>query len=129
MLLELLLLRALRASSGLCGCSPLARANKFSISVRLITPLILPDRLAPGMADALIAGATIPLRCVGDTLLTGVGPACACGKGVIGDGGTRDAGCNAGVEGPEEEGLGLSTTHMRWERVATSLATVWASVE
>jgi hypothetical protein len=35
----------------------------------------------------------------------------------------------AGVGGPEDEGEGESTTHMRWERVATSLATVCASVE
>lgn len=47
----------------------------------------------------------------------------------MGDGGTRDAGCSAGVEGPEDDGLGPSTTHMRCERVATNLATVCASVE
>jgi hypothetical protein len=130
MLLELLLLRARLASSGSCGCRPLALANRFRISVRLITPLILPDRLAPVIAEAEMAGATapVPMRCVGAAEFTGVGPECACGKGVMGDGGTSEAGCRAGVEGPEEEGEGLSTTHMRWERVATSFATVWASV-
>jgi len=34
----------------------------------------------------------------------------------------------AGVDGPEEDGEGESTTHIRWDRVATSLATVWARV-
>jgi hypothetical protein len=57
-----------------------------------------------------------------------MGPECVCGRGVIGDGGTRVAGVSAGVDGPEDEGDGLSTTHMRCERVATSFATVWASV-
>jgi hypothetical protein len=130
MLLELLLRRARLASSGSCGCKPLAFANKFRMSVRLITPLILPERLAPDIADAEIAGATapVPTRCVGAVELTGVGPETICGRGVMGDGGTRDAGVSAGVDGPEEEGEGLSTTHMRCERVATNFATVWASV-
>jgi hypothetical protein len=77
-----------------------------------------------------MAGATapVPARCVGAVELTGMGPWTVCGRGVMGDGGTRDAGWRAGVGGPEEEGEGLSTTHMRWERVATSFATVWASV-
>ena len=130
MLLELLRLLARRASSGSCGCSPPARAKTFRISVKLITPLSRPDRLAPGIALADIAGATVPVpaRCVGAVVFTGVGPDRETGSGVIGDGGTRAAGWIAGVEGPEEAGEGVSTTHMRWERVATSLATVWASV-
>jgi hypothetical protein len=129
-LLELLLRRARLASSGSWGCSPLAFANRFKTSVKLMTPLSLPDRLAPLMADAEMAGATapVPARCVGDVELTGVGPMCVAGRGVMGDGGTRDAGCSAGVGGPEDEGDGLSTTHMRCERVATSFATVCASV-
>jgi hypothetical protein len=45
-----------------------------------------------------------------------------------GNGGTRTAGAAAGVGGPEEAGDGLSTTHILCERVATSLATVWARV-
>jgi hypothetical protein len=51
------------------------------------------------------------------------------GSGVIGEGGTRIAGVAAGVGGPEDAGDGVSTTHIRWERVATSLATVCARVE
>lgn len=100
------------------------------MSVRLITPLSLPDRLAPGMADAEIAGATapVPARCVGTTELTAVGPDTIVGRGVIGEGGTRTDGVSAGVEGPEDAGDGASTTHIRCERVATNLATVWASV-
>jgi hypothetical protein len=130
MLLELLLRRARLASSGSCGCRPLARANKFNISVRLMTPLIRPDKLAPVMADAEMAGIAVPVpaRLVGAVELTGIGPDCVCGRGVIGDGGTRLAGVSAGVDGPEDDGDGLSTTHMRCERVATSFATVWASV-
>lgn len=100
------------------------------MSVRLITPLSLPDRLAPEIALAEIAGATapVPARCVGAVVFTGVGPDSETGSGVIGDGGTRTAGWIAGVEGPEEAGEGVSTTHVRCERVATSLATVWARV-
>ena len=130
MLLELLRLLARRASSGSCGCSPLARANTLRISVRLMTPLSLPERLAPVIALAEMAGATapVPARCVGAVVFTGIGPDREIGSGVIGDGGTRLAGWRAGVEGPEEAGDGVSTTHMRWERVATSFATVCASV-
>lgn len=46
-------------SFGSCGLSPLARANRFSTSVRLTTPVRCPDRLAPGIADAVIEGAAI----------------------------------------------------------------------
>lgn len=132
MLLELDLRLACLASSGSWGLSPLALAKRLSTSVRLMTPLSLPDRLAPGiaeMADAEMAGATAPVaaRCVGAVELTGVGPAIP-GKGVMGDGGTTIAGVIAGVEGPDEAGDGASTTHMRWERVATSFATVCARV-
>lgn len=57
-LLELLELplRCLLASSGLVGCSPLARANKFNISVRLTTPESRPDMCSPGSADAETEG-------------------------------------------------------------------------
>jgi hypothetical protein len=100
------------------------------MSVRLMTPLILPDRVAPVMAEAEIAGATAPVpdKCVGAVELKAVGPVTICGSGVMGDGGTREAGVSAGVDGPDEDGEGLSTTHIRWERVATIFATVWASV-
>ena len=102
------------------------------MSVRLMTPLSLPERLAPGIAeiaDAEIAGATVPVaaRCVGAVEFTGVGPAIP-GSGMIGEGGTNIAGVTAGVEGPDEAGEGASTTHMRCERVATNLATVCARV-
>lgn len=53
--LELLRLARL-VSFGSCGLNPLARANKFKMSVRLTTPVRCPDRLAPGMADAEIDG-------------------------------------------------------------------------
>jgi len=128
MLLLELRLRALRVSSGSWGFSPLAFANRFRTSVKLTTPQRRPDILAPVMAAADMAGAGWIGGCVGD------GEACrpllaAAGSGVIGDGGTRMAGVMAGVGGPEEAGDGCSTTHMRCERVATSLATVWASVD
>jgi hypothetical protein len=38
-------------------------------------------------------------------------------------------GVASGVAGAEVDGEAASTTHIRWERVATSLATVCASVE
>jgi hypothetical protein len=57
-----------------------------------------------------------------------MGPDIIAGRGVMGDGGTRVDGVSAGVDGPEDEGEGLSTTHMRCERVATSFATVCARV-
>lgn len=56
LLLELRL-RALRVSSGSCGLSPLAFANRFRTSVKLTTPQRRPDMLAPVMAEAEIAGA------------------------------------------------------------------------
>lgn len=132
MLLELDLRLARLASSGSWGFSPLARAKRLRMSVRLMTPLSLPERLAPGtaeIADAEMDGATAPVaaRCVGAVEVTGVGPAKP-GSGVIGEGGTTIAGVIAGVEGPDEAGDGASTIHMRCERVATSLATVCASV-
>jgi hypothetical protein len=132
MLLELDLRLACLASSGSWGCNPLALAKRLIMSVRLMTPLSLPERLAPGMAeiaDAEMAGATAPVaaRCVGAVELTGVGPDIP-GSGVIGEGGTTIAGVIAGVEGPDEAGDGASTTHMRCERVATNLATVCARV-
>ena len=99
------------------------------MSVKLITPFNLPDRLAPGIADAEIAGTAV-LAWSGGVVVVVVGMVGNVeGRGVIGDGGTRMAGVAAGVGGPEEAGEGVSTTHMRCELVATSLATVWARVE
>jgi hypothetical protein len=126
--LELLLRRAWRASSGSCGFRPLALANRFKISVRLITPLSLPLKVAPDIADAEIAGAAV-LSCLIGVVVVALMKDAELGRGVIGEGGTRIAGVAAGVGGPEDAGDGVSTTHMRWERVATSLATVCASVE
>lgn len=128
MLLLLDLLLACRASSGSCGCRPLTLANRFSTSVKLTTPLNLPDKLAPEIADAEMAGAAVLWCCAGVVVVADM-MAAEDGRGVMGDGGTRIAGVAAGVGGPEEAGEGVSTTHMRWERVATSLATVWARVE
>lgn len=85
------------------------------MSVRLMTPLILPDKCAPAIADADIEGATAPgpARCVGAGVLTGVGPVIIEGMGEIGDGGTITDGTSAGVDGPEDDGDGASTTHIR----------------
>jgi len=38
-------------------------------------------------------------------------------------------GCRSGVAGALGDGDADSTTHIRWELVATNLATVWARVE
>lgn len=126
MLLELERRLARRASSGSWGWRPLARANRFSRSVRLMTALRRPDSVAPVIALADMAGATapVPARWVGAVVLTGVGPDRETGRGVIGEGGTSVVGWIAGVEAPDDAGEGASTTHMRWERVATSFATV-----
>lgn len=64
------------------------------MSVKLITPLSLPDKLAPGIALAEMAGAATPVavRCVGAIVFTGVGPDNEIGSGVIGDGGTSTVG-------------------------------------
>lgn len=62
-------------------------------------------------------------------MVEATGTGAADGNGVIGDGGTRIAGVAAGVGGPEDAGDGVSTTHIRCERVATSFATVAARVE
>jgi hypothetical protein len=51
--LLLLLRRRRRDSPGSIGFSPLARANRFSVSVRLTTPLSRPEMLAPGMLAAV----------------------------------------------------------------------------
>lgn len=60
--LELLLLRRRRlASSGSLGARPLARANRFRTSVRLMTPVSLPLMCCPGSALALTAGPLAPV--------------------------------------------------------------------
>lgn len=57
-LLELPLLFLL-ASSGSVGCNPLALANRFNISVKLTTPLSLPDMCCPGIAEAETDGVAV----------------------------------------------------------------------
>lgn len=127
LLLKLALLlrrRCLLVSFGSCGLNPLARANRLRISVRLTTPVKRPDMvgteaavkvLLPGLLG--VNGAAAACGLVPLTFVNGFG------------GGTRVAGVKAGVGGPEDDGEGSSTIHMRCERVATSLATVWARVE
>ena len=60
-LLELLELPRLflLASSGSVGCNPLAFAYRFKISVKLITPLNLPDICCPGIAAAETDGVVL----------------------------------------------------------------------
>ena len=119
--LELLLLRRLLlASSGSIGCSPLALAKRFKISVSETTPESLPVIPDVGTAAA-VAVLVVAVR---------IGPCAPDSPGVAGGDKERGGGAmTAGVEGPEEAGDGASTIHMRCERVATSLATVCASVE
>lgn len=47
------------------------------------------------------------------------------GRGVMGDGGTRTAGVEAGVGGPEEAGEGISTTHMLEARGVSWVLAEW----
>lgn len=56
LLLALLPLLFRLASSGSVGCSPLARAKRFNMSVRLTTPDNLPDICWPGRAEAETEG-------------------------------------------------------------------------
>ena len=113
-LLELLRRLAL-CSPGSRGWSPVDLANVLRISVNEMTPLSFPDSLAPAIADAGTAGAA-----AGDG---GAPPAAAVGAP------GNDCGPANGVAGADGDGEGDSTTHMRCERVATSLATVCARVE
>jgi len=57
-----LLRRLRRDSAGSAGLRPLARACRFKISVRLTTPTSLPDRRAPGTADAGTEGVRVGVR-------------------------------------------------------------------
>lgn len=103
------------------------------------TPVSRPDRRAPGKplgitvvmklwfgsgdcgAGALAGGGMM-------TVLTGGGLPTAGPEG----GGAGPAGWlgwRRGVAGALGEGEADSTTHMRWDLVATSLATVWPRVE
>lgn len=76
----------------------------------------LPEILAPGSAAAETAAKEPPEEGFGK-------------RGVVGDVTACDTeGVESGVFPVGVDGES-STTHIRWERVATSLATVWASVE
>lgn len=112
-------LRRERLSLGLNGFSPDWRAKRFRISVKEMTPVSRPEIRAPGRADAETAGKAADNA--GDT---GPDPDC---------GGDTTAcvidGVASGVAGVDGDGEAASTTHILWERVARSLATVWARVE
>lgn len=119
-LLELLLRRA-RCSPGSVGCSPVNLANRLRISVKEMTPLSLPDMDAPAMADA----GTDVARTAGDGTGDGGAPWWAAGT----EPPEKPCGASNGVAGVDGDGEADSTTHMRWDLVATNLATVCASVE
>lgn len=80
-----------------------------------MTPVRRPDSLAPGNAEAEMEGNAGDKG--GELVIE------SCGTAASIDG------ADCGVAGAEEDGEGLSVTHMRWEVVATSFATVWARVE
>ncbi len=119
-----------RCSDGSDGRSPLDLANKFRMSVMDTTPVRQPDRRAPGRPLGRTAVEKVWFGS-GD----GGAGALAAGGGmitVLGGGLLRPAGwlaCSSGVAGALGEGEADSTTHMRWDFVATSLATVWPRVE
>lgn len=119
---ELLLLvrRLRRSSSGSRGDKPQAFAYRLRMSVRLITPMRRPLTLAPGRA----AAGTARLGLAGVKGGPGVGETLWLGRTV----GMLVEGIRAGDAGTDDAGEAVSTTHMRCERVATSLATVCASV-
>jgi hypothetical protein len=88
------------------------------MSVNEMTPVRRPDIRAPGNAAAETAG-KVPAR-DGDA-----------GVELFGDERTAywTDGVDRGVAGVDGEGEAASTTHIRWDLVATSLATVCASEE
>lgn len=73
------------------------------------------------MAFADMAGAAVP-ESSGEGAVTGAGAAAE--RDALGVGSDITVGFTEGVGGPEDAGDGASTIHMRWERVATSFATV-----
>lgn len=119
-LIELLELRRRRSreSVGLNGFKPDCLAKRLSTSVSDITPVSRPDNLVPGRAAADTAGKEVENDGdAGVELLEYDRFACV-----------RE-GVASGVAGVEGEGEGDSTTHIRWDFVATSRATVWARVD
>lgn len=111
-------LRRDRLSLGLNGLRPDWRAKRLRMSVSEMTPVNLPEIRAPGKAEAETAG-NVPDK-AGDT---GPEPGAVEGKAWVIDGVAK------GVAGVDGDGEAASTTHIRCERVATSLATVWAREE
>lgn len=112
-LLELLRLLA-RCSLGSDGFRPDDLANRLRMSVSDTTPDSRPDRCAPGSAEEAMEPNVAP----------GVGE---CGAEF--DPGTATGGAGAGDGAFGGDGDDGSTTHIRWDCVATSFATVWASDE
>jgi hypothetical protein len=117
LILELLLRRRfLRSSAGSCGWRPVARAKRFKISVKLITPVKRPDKLAPGRLDALMPGPDAALVVYGGPVAGGAGDGNNALPEVLSErgfcGGTGFAGVKAGVGGPDEAGEGASTIHI-----------------
>lgn len=114
--IELLELRRLRSrwSLGLSGFNPDWRPKRFRISVRETTPVSRPEILAPGKAAAETAGNS---------------PASDGEAGVDELGECRVAWLMEGVVPGDGEGEDDSTTHIRWDLVASNLAIVCPSVE
>lgn len=95
--------RLARCSLGSPGFKPVVLAKILSTSVKEMTPVSFPERHEPASAEA-------------GTAVTGAG-----------DGGApADEECaeSSGVAGADGEGDADSTTHIRCDLVATSLATV-----
>lgn len=101
-------------------------------SVNETTPLNVPERRAPAIADAGTVGTGTTEGMIGDGGATGTVPEALPVAGWEGCGGiavVKPWGPIRGVAGAEGEGDADSTTHIRCERVATNFATVWANVE
>lgn len=133
---ELLRRLRLRMSSGSPGDSPDARAKRFKTSVKLTTPERRPLMAAPGICAALILTPGFTAVKGGPGVISGPLPD-RCGRDPDGEGkcilelGEPNIGGEAwipGLGGTLVDGDGASTIHIRWERVAHSLATAWASV-
>lgn len=149
-LLELLRLLRMRSSEGSAGSrSPPARANKIKMSVNDTTPTRRPEMRAPGRADAEMDGPEGLMKGgFGDESMTEPGEVEKGSDGGVGvatggmpevltpeildewlDVGASVAVCSEGVGGPDEEGEIGSVIHIRCDFVATSFATVCASVD
>jgi len=102
---ELLLVRRRRRriSSGSSGFRPLARAYRFSTSVKLITPLRRPLMIDPGRVEELTA--TLGVAGVYGGPCVGALSWC-----MVGGGATDPEGLSAGDGGTEEAGEGTEST-------------------